>query len=60
MPLGSILGPFLFILFFNDVAYSTKGGSIIKYTDDTVMCVAGKKIKEINAKVSNAMAELSA
>ena len=56
---GSILGPLLFILFFNDIAYSTKGASIIKYADDTVIYVAGKEIKEINTKLSNAMAELS-
>ena len=60
VPQGSILGPLLFILFFNDIAYSTKGASIIKYADDTVIYVAGKEIKEINTRLSNAMAELSA
>ena len=60
VPQGSSLGPLLFILFFNDIAYSTKGVGTIKYADDTVVYVAGKGIKEINAKLSNAMAELSA
>ena len=45
VPQGSILGPLLFILFFNDIASSTKGASIIKYADDTVIYVAGKEIK---------------
>ena len=60
VPQGSILGPLLFIIFFNDIAYSTKGASITKYADDTVIYVAGKEIKEINTRVLNAMAELSA
>ena len=47
-------------LYFNDIASYTKGASIIKYADDTVIYVAGKEIKEINAKLSNAMTALSA
>ena len=56
---GSILDPLLFILFFSDIAYSTKGTSIITYEDDITIYVASKEIKEIDAKLSNAMAELS-
>ena len=33
--------------------------SITKYEDDTVIYVAGKDIKEINASLSNAISELS-
>ena len=44
-PQGSILGPVLFIPFFNDIASSTKGATVIKYADDTVIYVAGKEIK---------------
>ena len=50
VPHGSILGPLLFILFFNDITYSTKDASIIKYVDDTVIYAAGKETKEISAK----------
>ena len=60
VPQRSILGPLLFILFFNDIADSTKGASIMKYAYDTVIYVVGKEIKEINTKLSNGMAELFA
>ena len=60
VPQGSILGLLLFLLFFNDIAYSTKGASIITYAYDTVIYVVGNEMKEINAKLSNAMAKLSA
>ena len=46
VPQGSILDPVQFILFFNDVAYSTKGASIIKYADGAIIYVAGKEIKK--------------
>ena len=54
VPQGSILVPLLFILFFNDIAYSTK-----EYADDTIIYVACREIKEINTRLSNAVAELS-
>ena len=60
MQQGSILGPLLFIILFNDIAYSTKDVNIIEYEDDTIIYIAVKEIKEINAKLSNAIVELSA
>ena len=59
MPQGSILGPILFILYFNDVVYTTEDVSIINYADDTVIYTASEEIKEINAKLSKTLAELS-
>ena len=51
VPQASILGPLLFILYFNDVVYTTEDVSIINYADDTVIYTASKEIKEINAKL---------
>ena len=59
VPQGSILGPLLFILYFNDVVYNTEDVSIINYADDTVIYTANKEIKEINAKLSKTLAEIS-
>ena len=60
LPQALTLGLLLVIFFFNDIAYSAKGASMIKYADGTDIYVAGKEIKEIKMKLSNAMAELSA
>ena len=59
VPQESILGPLLFILYFNDVVYTTEDVSIINYADDTVIYTASEEIKEINAKLSKTLAELS-
>ena len=37
IPLGSILGPLLFVLFFNDISNHLKYSKIVKYADDLVI-----------------------
>ena len=44
VPQGSILGPLLFLIYFNDVVDIIKNSHIIKYADDTVLCYSGKNI----------------
>ena len=39
---GSILGPFLFLVFFNDFPENLKYSKCIQYADDTVVYVTGK------------------
>ena len=52
VPQGSILGPLLFILFFNDITDVIVGAKIVKYADDTVIYVADKDLKAIKTKLS--------
>ena len=55
VPQGSILGPLLFILFFNDITNVIVGTRIVKYADDTVIYAADKDLKVIKTKLSNDM-----
>ena len=55
VPQGSILGPLLFLILFNDVVDVIEHSSILKYADDTVLYVADKDIQSINAKLSKDM-----
>ena len=47
VPQGSILGPLLFIKFFNDIKESISKCDIFQYADDTVLLFAGKDIQTI-------------
>ena len=44
VPQESILGPLLFLIYFNDVVDIIKNSHIIKYADDTVLYYSGKNI----------------
>ena len=59
VPQGSILGPLLFILFFNDITDEIKSARIVKYADDTVIYVADKDLKVINTKLSKDMESIA-
>ena len=41
VPQGSILGPLLFIIFFNDITDVIEGARVVKYADDTVIYLSG-------------------
>ena len=55
VPQGSILGPLLFLVLFNDVVDVIEHSSILKYADDIVLYVADKDIQSIKAKLSKDM-----
>ncbi|XP_057294623.1 uncharacterized protein LOC130623152 [Hydractinia symbiolongicarpus] len=55
VPQGSILGPLLFIMFFNDLCTVVKHSEVVKYADDTVLFVAGKDLEIIETRLSSDM-----
>ena len=52
VPQGSVLGPFLFILFANDIgSFTGTGGQINCYADDAVIYTSAKTIEEAREKL---------
>ena len=58
VPQGSILGPLLFIIFFNDLPSCLKYSEIIKYADDTVLFVSDIEFTVIESKLSSDMSSI--
>ena len=52
VPQGSILGPLLFVLFFNDITDVIET-NIVKYADDTVIFRADKEVTNLNKILTN-------
>ena len=59
VPQGSILGPLLSLISFNDAVEVLEHSSILKDADDTVLYVAGREIDSIEDKLSKDMDNLS-
>jgi hypothetical protein len=55
VPQGSILGPLMFIVFFNDLKESVKNSEIIKYADDTAILYADKDAQNIEDALNEDM-----
>ena len=51
VPQGSILGPLLFLIFFNDITDVINHAKIVKYADDTVLYVADKETQSIQTQL---------
>ena len=59
VPQGSILGPLLFLIYFNDVVDCILNANIIKYADDTVLFFSGKSLQIIEQNLSEDIDRLS-
>ena len=59
VPQGSILGPLLFLIIFNDLTDVVKHSRVIKYADDTVLYVSDKDVRVISRKLTNDLTKLS-
>ena len=57
VPQGSILGPLLFVLFFNDITDVIET-NVIKYADDTVIYWADKDVSNLSKIRTNEMTKL--
>ena len=57
VPQGSILGPLLFVLFFNDITDVIET-NIVKYADDTVIYWADKDVTNLSKILTNEMRKL--
>ena len=57
VPQGSILGPLLFVLFFNDITDVIET-NIVKYADDTVIYWADKDVTNLRKILTNEMRKL--
>ena len=55
VPQGSVLGPLLFLVFYNDFVDIGLNSRVIKYADDTVIYYSGKDIETIESMLSEDM-----
>ena len=60
VPQGSILGPLMFIMFYNDFADHLEYCNITTYSDDTVIFMSDKNVSNIETKPNMDLEKISA
>ena len=59
VPQGSILGPIMFLLFFNDFEDCLQHSNVVQFADDTVIYLSSKSINEIEDNLNEDLASIS-
>ena len=58
VPQGSILGPVLFLLYFNDFSKTLFKSEVLMFADDTVVFYAGKSAEEIESMLNSELEDI--
>ena len=58
VPQSSILGPLLFLIVINDLTDIIENSKVMKYADDTVLCIFGKDSNNINETLNSDLSRL--